>query len=748
LGELWIFNEDGSLVAEFHGFKSQYLKGSRGEVSGEEDKWFYEYNWIMKPRKDQELLRNPGNYLPSPKTVRPLVEDTIDEVKKRIEQKEYYEQYEPEQYKLTIGYICTSLKEMGMSFEVGTKIDISELITSFKVIPVHHRLFHHMFKLLKEAGFAKGKGDKMEITKTPDFRDVTHWMEELNKKFPQFHHESTLLGRCGPQITGVLQGTVDPIQLIFPENKWDAIVQYYVEGFAFKKYNDIASRAISELLKKVPADQTLRILEVGAGTGGMTQAILPVLPADRTEYVFTDLSHMFMLKAQQRFAKYPFVKYKVVDIEKDPTEQGIEPNSFDLIIASDVIHATRRLDETFGSIKNLLASEGVLMMLEVTNSPVYLDFIFGMTEGWWLFEDTDIRPEHATMGPESWISALEANHFSEVAVYSDFEKNDSSCQSVIMARGPVIEMKKDTEENNARTEEAGWLVFMDEGGVAMQIAQQLTALNKECVFVSSSAKGAGNNGSKDTLYIDSLSQSDMDRVIALMEEKNKFQGIIFAWGLDAVSNKDLHEESIILEEKKTSVLLMNLMKKLNNTHYDKNPDIWVLFSGAQQVAGKPDSISLGQEGLRGVARVIVNEFPVFNTTLVDFSSEVKGEEIDMLIEEIFSSDKVDELAFRGTRRYVNRLERVSTENIARRAKKTVPASGYPYIATISEYGVLDNVTLRETEKKTPAADEVEVQVKASALNFRDIMIAMGLLSDAAVEGGLFGRTFGLECSGV
>src|SRR5690606_6142485 len=148
---------------------------------------------------------------------------------------------------------------------------------------------------------------------------------------PQFHHESTLLGRCGPDITGVLTGKVDPIQLIFPEDKWDAIVKYYVEGFAFKKYNDIAARAISELIKNLPEDQTLRVLDVGAGTGGMTQAILCLLPADRTEYVFTDLSHMFMLKAQQRFARYPFVQYKIMDIEKDPAEQGIDLKSFDII---------------------------------------------------------------------------------------------------------------------------------------------------------------------------------------------------------------------------------------------------------------------------------------------------------------------------------------------------------------------------------------------------------------------------------
>ncbi|MDH5396756.1 MAG: SDR family NAD(P)-dependent oxidoreductase [Cyclobacteriaceae bacterium] len=746
LGELWIFNADGSLVAEFHGFKSQYLKGSRGESGSERDKWFYEYNWNMKPRKEQALLRNPAEYLPKPATVRPQVEETISAVKGRHEQAEYYQQYEPEQYALTIGYICTSLQEMGMSFEKGAKIDVNELAEKFGVIKLHNRLFHHMFKLLKEAGITAGGEGHYEVIKTPDFRDVVIWMNELDKKFPQFHHESTLLGRCGPQITGVLQGTVDPIQLIFPEDKWDAIVRYYVEGFAFKKYNDIAASAITNLLRNLPEDQTLRVLEVGAGTGGMTQAILPVLPADRTEYYFTDLSHMFMLKAQQRFAQYPFVQYKILDIEKDPASQGIEPNSFDLIIASDVVHATRRLDETLGSIKSLLASEGVLMMLEVTNSPVYLDFIFGMTEGWWLFEDTDIRPDHATMGPENWTSALKENDFSAVEIFSDFVKNDSSCQSVIFARGPKIEANVSEAENKEKMTAAHWLVFADEKGTSEKLAHQINGLNKECVFVR---KGKGfNQVNESTFEIDTLSQEDINKVIDHVAAKGSFQGIIFGWGLDAISNEALNTDNIVTMEELTSIPLMNMMKKLNDAHYDKNPALWILSSGAQQIAGHPETLNLAQEGLRGVSRVVVNEFPMFNSTMVDFSSPVQDAELTALVDELFTDDNVDELAFRGKRRYVNRLERLSSDNIAKKAMKKVPASGYPYVAHITEYGVLDNVVLRETVKKTPGQDEVEVQVKASALNFRDIMIAMGLLSDAAVEGGLFGRTFGLECAGV
>ncbi len=746
LGELVIFNEDGEVIAEFQGFRSQYLKGSRGETAGEQEKWFYEYNWSMKSRSDQELVRNPGDYLPSPNAIRESVNETIREINALPGQAEYYQNYEPRQYRLTIGYICNSLREMGMPFTAGTKIRISDLIEDFGVISDHHRLFFHIFNLLKKAGIVKGDQDDYVVIKTPDFRDTTLWINEINEQYPQFRHETTLLGRCGPEITGVLTGEVDPIQLIFPEDQWDLIVNYYVEGFAFKKYNDLAARVVSELLHDVPEDQTLRILEIGAGTGGMTQAILPLLPSCRTEYYFTDVSHVFMLKAQQRFARYPFVQYKLLDIENDASDQGFDLNSFDLVIASDVIHATRNLKTSFGNVKRLLASEGVLLMLEVTNSPVYLDFIFGMTEGWWLFEDTDIRPDHATMSPERWKKVLEREGFSDVAAYSDFENNDSSCQSVILARNEKLDLTNKALEESPKLGRADWLLFADDKGVAEMIQSRLAAIEKQSYMVRRGGKFSKINETE--FEIDPKSQDDVKRLIDLVAEKGVFQGIIFLWGLDSVANEQLNVDNIIQSEDNSSLAMMNVMKHLNTTNYQKNPEIWMVTGGAQSVGGTPETIQLSQAGLRGVNRVIINEFPVYNSTMVDFSNPVSEEEIDAFIEEIIAGDNEDEIAFRGKKRFINRLERISTDTIAQRALRTLSAGDSPYTLTIDEYGVLDNLVVRETSRRLPGDDEVEVSIKASALNFRDIMLSMGLLSNDAINGGLFGRTMGLECAGI
>ena len=745
-GDLWIFNEDGSLIAEFQGFRSQYLKGSRGEVAGQSDKWFYEYNWKMKSRADLDLLRNPGEFLPSPNSIRKNVQQTIDEIIARPTNNEYFKQYEPDQHMLTMAYICESLENMGMDFSVGAKINVEELKTKLSVIDKQARLFNHMFVLLERVGIIKGGKGNYTVAKNPQFQNSGIWMTELAAKFPQFHHESTLLGRCGPEIQGVLQGTVDPIQLIFPEDQWDGIVQYYVEGFAFGKYNDIASRAVKELIARLPEDQTLRVLEIGAGTGGMSQAILPVLPADRTEYVYTDLSHMFMLKAQQRFAKYPFVKYQILDIESNPGDQGFDLNSFDLIIASDVLHATRRLDVTLANVQNLLASEGVLMMLEVTNNPVYLDFIFGMTEGWWLYEDLDIRPDHATMGPEAWKQVLETNKFHDIAYYSDVPDNSISCQNIIMARSEKRDLSAGEVINAKRTSEADWILFADQGTVVTDIAAQLGGLNKTCYIVR---KGEVYKQLSDQEFaIKPLSQADLDRVVDMVKMRGKLQGFIYGWGLDLVQNADLSRANIVKGEDSASMTMLNIMRKLNGASFSENPSIWTLFSGSQTIAGSPELIKMSQMGLRGVARTALNEFPNYRTVLVDFSQPVQKSEIDVFVDELFANDFVDEVAFRGRKRFISRLERVSPENVIEQAKRHVPADGSAYSASITDYGVLDNITLRESLRLPVPEGMVEIQVKAAALNFRDIMMAMGLLSAEAVDGGLYGRNFGLECAGV
>lgn len=85
----------------------------------------------------------------------------------------------------------------------------------------------------------------------------------------------------------------------------------------------------------------LRVLEIGAGTGGTTARALEGLKSDDgqrlySSYVFTDISPLFFDSARRRFEAYDDIEYHDLDISRDPAEQGFETGAYDLVIASNV----------------------------------------------------------------------------------------------------------------------------------------------------------------------------------------------------------------------------------------------------------------------------------------------------------------------------------------------------------------------------------------------------------------------------
>ena len=157
-----------------------------------------------------------------------------------------------------------------------------------------------------------------------------------------------------------------------------------------------------------------RILEIGAGTGATTHYVLPVLPA-ATEYVFTDLSSHLVARAQRSFAGRSNITCKVFDVDdKTPLEQGFVPHTFDIVIAANVLHATRYLERTLGRVVEMLKPGGTLVLLEGTRALRWVDLTFGMTEGWWRFADRELRPDHALLTPLQWSALLRKCGFAEV----------------------------------------------------------------------------------------------------------------------------------------------------------------------------------------------------------------------------------------------------------------------------------------------------------------------------------------------
>ncbi|KAI1830558.1 hypothetical protein DTO006G1_5449 [Penicillium roqueforti] len=192
----------------------------------------------------------------------------------------------------------------------------------------------------------------------------------------------------------------------------------------------------------------LRILEIGAGTGSATALALELLKSTSGErmygqYVFTDISSGFMAAATERFGHEQCIEYKVLDITLDPLEQGFDPHSFDLIIASNVLHATPSLHTALTHVHCLLKPTGRFLLHEISPEILIANFTMGVFTGWWLGED-DGRAEQPYISPERWDRELRAAGFTGADVTAYDQKPPYHISASMVSR-PVDDISIPTD---------------------------------------------------------------------------------------------------------------------------------------------------------------------------------------------------------------------------------------------------------------------------------------------------------------
>ncbi|MEM7417513.1 MAG: SDR family NAD(P)-dependent oxidoreductase [Gemmatimonadota bacterium] len=242
-----------------------------------------------------------------------------------------------------------------------------------------------------------------------------------------------LVRRCGEKLRDILSGAVDPIEVLFPEGDDESTRRIYAEtpfGIAFNRViaSIVASLAESAATHESPP---LRILEVGAGSGSTSEAVLAALGSTVVSYCITDVSPSLVDSTRRRLDGDDRLEFGVLDIERDPGPQGIAPASYDLVIAANVVHATKDVAETLAHLRGCLAPGGVLVLLEGTGPEAWVDATFGLTEGWWRFTDRDERPDYPLLDRTRWLDLLDHSGYQDAHAVP---RADDDGQVVLVAR--------------------------------------------------------------------------------------------------------------------------------------------------------------------------------------------------------------------------------------------------------------------------------------------------------------------------
>ena len=222
----------------------------------------------------------------------------------------------------------------------------------------------------------------------------------------------------GREMPRVIHGETTILEHLLPNNLLD---KYYSNALGFPQFTEWLARMTGQLAHRYPR---MNILEVGAGTGGATKGIFKNIGHWYSSYTFTDISNGFFENAQEVFKDHATtMTFKTLDLEKDISAQGFEEHSYDLIIASFVLHATAKLEQTMENVRRLLKPGGFVLMAEVTNNEqIRGGFIFGALPGWWLGAE-DGRVLSPCVSPAQWDSVLRKTGFSGIdTITSDLDR--------------------------------------------------------------------------------------------------------------------------------------------------------------------------------------------------------------------------------------------------------------------------------------------------------------------------------------
>ncbi|KAI9927532.1 hypothetical protein MW887_003150 [Aspergillus wentii] len=241
----------------------------------------------------------------------------------------------------------------------------------------------------------------------------------------------------GRNLVSILRGEQEPLKFLFTG---DMMAKWYAEVNNRPVCFDTWGLYLRTMARKNP---TMRILEIGAGTGGSTGHILRALSTDSgldesnplyMSYDYTDISPAFFEKAAERYAAFPRIRFQTLDIKDNPSIQGFDLESYDLIVAANVLHATPNIHKTMMNVRKLLKPRGKLMLYEVTRPDIIrAGFIAGLMEGWWAGID-DGRPWSPALTTTQWDGVLKTAGFTAVDVaFPEFLHSECQEMNILVA---------------------------------------------------------------------------------------------------------------------------------------------------------------------------------------------------------------------------------------------------------------------------------------------------------------------------
>ncbi|MCK4608298.1 MAG: SDR family NAD(P)-dependent oxidoreductase, partial [Gammaproteobacteria bacterium] len=634
--------------------------------------WFYKESWN---RVETGLLSsNPmANYLP-------MMTHLVENLQAKLASAGDVLTKEPRLLlildKLSYYYILQAFYKFGWQPQPGQEITSTEMQQLGAVQSKHQKLLLQCFNILVAEGALKELDSSWSVERTPQALELLQdniavLLQQLAIDHPDSKIEIGLLSRCGERLAAVMQGAEDPLPLLFPEEhsvgaEINAGRLYQESPFA-KIFNNLVQEVFSAALRQVNSTKIVKILEIGAGTGGTTVHVLSVLGelGIKVEYTYTDISAGFFPAAKRKFSDFGTIDYQILNIEEDPKNQGFAPHQYDIILAANVLHATVDINQTLRNTRHLLAPNGMLVLLEGIKPARWLDLTFGLLDGWWRFADNE-RCGNPLLSGKKWRQLLEQANFAETYVLAaeDDKSNTTSQQGVIIARADSTKPLYIYNPVNIKIDNKPcWLIFTDADNFGEDLYQQLQQVGEVSLKINTGTTYQQIDAA--TYEINPGQKEDFARLFQeIKAQQKKVKGILYLWGL---SNQA--ELKILLNEKHKENLsaiatyqqracggLLHLLQRCLTANI--KPPLWVITKGCH-VINQQATTNPMQATLWGMSKTIAREYSELRCSCIDLDPSERNQEIvaSSLLRELWLQDREAQIAIRNQAKYVTRLER-------------------------------------------------------------------------------------------
>ncbi|XP_078579389.1 putative polyketide synthase 1 [Branchiostoma floridae x Branchiostoma japonicum] len=520
--------------------------------------------------------------------------------------------------------------------------------------------------------------------------EVHALLDEMRRNVPAFEFDLNTLQRLGDLLPMALRDPSAVAPVLFAEG---VLAEYFMHSQSIKIYYQACAEAVEKAVKTaLTRKQIVRILEIGGRSCGLAQTLLKNVKnhadSGSLEYVFTGLNATFFAQASQALQDFPFVKYKELDIEKTVRTQNFVPGTFDIVICTDTLHTSVDAMAGLKNVQSLLSPDGWLVMLEPTNTFYMVEVMFGSLELCWVYNDK-YRRNSCWLSQNEWCDLFVNGGMCDVVGVSS---PGEFFHSAIVGRKAEPLAANATLSQHPNNEDK-WILVGEQDSPISNALQGILP--------------------KDTLVCHIGDRIDIPTQGPRLK-------VVYIW-----------------PENDTNLKHALALTKSLSAASERVHCMWVFTVG-----GSVDSSRPASSVVTGFFRVVNNELknlPIYTVDL-PFKTCASGlGELASTVATLLSEPPAErELAVRNGGVLVPRLIRTS---LSKSTNPTTSCHRWVLDASLDKTRTVEDVEFYELPPASLSSDHVRVQVRAAGLNFKDVMMAYGLLGGLTLQ-----PQFGLECS--